>query len=160
YIEQEQTRAVIVCSFTHEIIDLKKDIENKGFKCGVIKGGMKENEREENKIKFIKDEYKFIIIQSACSEGIDGLQENCNNIYFYSRNYSYLNNYQITARLFRKGLKKNLIITNFVSWIENSKTGKLKPTIDSAILKNLDEKRETADSLIKDTIKDYKEFYK
>jgi superfamily II DNA or RNA helicase len=159
YIKEHNNRAVIVCSFIQEIFEIREKIEELGHSCGVICGRIKPDERNHYRLKFSAGELDFLILQSAAGVGIDGLQNNCNHMYFFSRSYSYKDNYQIEARLFRSGLKNNLLIVDFVAAIEDRKTGQLKPTIDSEILHNLDNKKETAHDLIKNTIKNYKECY-
>jgi len=156
----KKIKAVIVASFIQDIYSIYGMLSDMGFKVGIICGRVKPDKREEARQEFSTGDNDFIILQSAAGIGIDGLQKNCRHMYFFSRSYSYKDNYQIEARLFRQGLKNNMIIVDFVSWIEDVKSGKLKPTIDSEILKNLEKKKETADGLIGGTIKNYKEFYK
>ena len=149
----------IVCSFIQEIFTIKEHLTKLKHIVGVICGKIKPDQREKYRIDFSNGNLDFLILQSAAGIGIDGLQKNCNHMYFYSRSYSYKDNYQIEARLFRSGLKNKLLIVDFTSWIENNKTGKLKPTIDLEILKNLENKKETAHDLIKNTIRSFKENY-
>jgi len=159
YIKENNNRVVIVASFIFEIFRIQDLLCEMGFTVGIICGRVKQAQREEYRQQFSNGELDFLILQSAAGIGIDGLQKNCKHMYFYSRSYSYKDNYQIEARLFRQGLKYNMLIVDFVSWIESAKTGKLKPTIDSEILNNLENKKETAHDLIKNTIKNYKEMY-
>lgn len=155
----KKIKAVIVASFIQEIYNIYDMLCDIGFKVGIICGRVKPIDRDRARRNFSDGDDDFIILQSAAGIGIDGLQKNCRRMYFYSRSYSYKDNYQIEARLFRQGLKNNMIIVDFISYIEDSRSGKLKSTIDSEILKNLEKKKETAQGLIEGTIRNYKEFY-
>lgn len=144
FVENSQDQAVIVCNFTAQLEALKAAFTRAGHSIAVgAAGRYKEADLIEARNQFYCGKTQFLLLnQQAGAEGIDGLQC-CNQMLFYSCDYSLLKREQIEDRLHRKGQVNKCLYVDFLATIAG------KPTIDHVILQAIQDKTDNVNEIMR-----------
>ncbi len=152
-IEEIDESVLITTSFKEEITQIEKLFDELNISYGVISGKIKQEDRNKFIEQFSNGKIDAMIIQeSAGGIGIDGLQKNCSLMIEYSKGYSYDKREQKIGRLQRSGQKNGVRII-----IMESILGEGKYTIERDISKNIEQKEDGVNSLIRNVVSRIKE---
>lgn len=112
-------RVIIVCQFTHDVAAVKRELDRQLKTVGVLQGSTSAQDRERAIREFSRAESDYLILQADTGgEGIDGLQDNCRTIIFYSPIFSWAKREQIVGRVRRNGQKNAQIVIDLLSTID------------------------------------------
>lgn len=114
-------RVIIVCQFTHDVLAVKKELDRQKKNVGVLQGSTNAHDRERAIREFSRGESDYLILQADTGgEGIDGLQDSCRTIIFYSPIFSWAKREQIIGRVRRNGQKKSQIVIDLLTTIDGA----------------------------------------
>ena len=136
----------IVCNFKFEIEILEKALQKNKIKYGVICGGLKVANIQNDIAKFKNREINVMILQSrAAGEGINDLQQTCNHMLFFSNSHSRKDRIQVCGRINRSGqTQKECYFYDFVSNIKD------EINVDIQILDYIENKSEVIKNILTD----------
>lgn len=139
-LESTTGPVVIVCNFKAELREVAELLD-----APYIDGSVKDENRAAIIDQFSTGDLPVMIInQRAGGVGIDGLQNYCSTMIFYSNDYGYEARVQCEDRLHRSGQVESCTYIDIVATLPGN-----KPTIDSAILQALGEKTADIKSILK-----------
>lgn len=143
-------KVIIVANFTAEIADISRLLYKKKKKYGIISGSISDNDREEYINDFSKGKLDNMILQlKAGGLGINGLQNHCSYMIFFSNDYTWDYRQQAEARIMRSGQKESCTYIDLIAVLPENKS-----TIDEIVLQNLENKDNNIKSLIDNFIKE------
>jgi len=117
-IEEINEPVIIICNFTDEIKEIKKT-----FPAALVYyGGVSIEEKDAARKKFINKESDILIMQQRMAVGVNGLQDVCRVMIFYSQSYAWDLREQNQGRIDREGQKDDCIFIDIISRIEGMKT--------------------------------------
>lgn len=136
---------IITASYTQEIEQISKLLQEKKYTFGEISGKIKDSKRNIYIDDFSKNELDVLIIQEdSGGVGIDGLQNYCSLMIRYSYGYSYDTDQQIIGRIQRSGQKQSMRMIRFKTILPNG-----KETVEDAIIETIKNKEEGFENLVK-----------
>ena len=132
--EMPNKKAIIWCHYKHEIKNICKILNKKGYKTAEFWGEISQIQRDEELEKF-KNDAQFLVANKSC--GAYGLNlQFCNYAIYYSNDFSWATRKQSEDRIHRQGQKNKVHIIDIIA--EN--------TIDERIYQCLQEKESLVDS--------------
>lgn len=114
-------RVIIVCQFSDDLRAVRKELDRQQKMVGVLQGSTGAADRERAIREFSRGESDYLILQADTGgEGIDGLQDSCRTIIFYSPIFSWAKREQIIGRVRRNGQKKSQIVIDLLTTIDGA----------------------------------------
>jgi hypothetical protein len=130
-------KVVIFCKYIFEIDVLTEHIGRS--KCAVF-SGQNPKERDTELAGFVSgDKQYFVATMQSGGTGLNGLQEVCRRVVFFSNSFSYFHRKQSVGRIDRKGQLKEMFIHDF----------RTNANIDDKIMHNLYRKGNLSDEIKK-----------
>jgi SNF2 family DNA or RNA helicase len=131
-------KKIIIGTYHRKVIQFLQEKFKK--ECVIIYGGVSEKQRDKVIDKFINDRNCMILFGQILSmgEGIDGLQNVCNNVAYVEFAHNPSDHDQFTARLRRSGQKNNVNEYWLIA----------EGTIEDDMIEALDQKRGVFDALV------------
>ncbi|GHT13443.1 hypothetical protein FACS189426_18350 [Bacteroidia bacterium] len=130
-------KTVIFCKYLFEVNLLTEHFKREN--CAVFTGrNPKERDRELNDFVSGTKQY-FIATMHSGGTGLNGLQENCRQIVFFSNSFSYFHRKQSVGRIDRQGQQNEMYIHDFLT----------NANIDDKIMRNLKRKGNLSDEIKK-----------
>jgi superfamily II DNA or RNA helicase len=125
-IVRNNGRTIIYTEYVTKVIDkIKEAFEDNGLTVGLYTGTDKTGLRKPTEVKgeytnpFQNGDIDVLIASSPIAEGIDGLQDVCNNLIFNGLPWTYAKFEQIIGRLVRTGQTQDVNVFTILSEIEN-----------------------------------------
>jgi SNF2 family DNA or RNA helicase len=138
------SKSIIWCAFKHNISVIRARLEIEGIKCVTFHGDLDTDQRDEAVRLFNCDPSTRVFLGTAASGGVglnligfdssnpDKYTTNCNNIIYFSNNWSYVQYAQSQDRAHRYNTRVPIKITNLV----------ISDSIDEEILSRLKYKKD------------------
>lgn len=136
-------KVIVWCRFHYDIDQCIRRLNDKGIGCAAFDGRVKINERERIVERFNGDRTLRVMVAQPAAGGVgltllgnqDSENDSCRYSFFYSNGYSLGEREQAEARNHRIGQKQKVLYRDYV----------YESTIEEAIAKVLQEKKEVAD---------------
>lgn len=129
-----EEKAIIWCKFSHEIHDIEKTLNDKGYTCTLFYGKLSQKKRQESIQKFERDT-QFLIANKTCA-GFGLNLQFCHNAIYYNNDWNWATREQSEDRLHRIGQGNEVYIWNICA----------NCTIDERIMRCLHNKESMVDS--------------
>jgi superfamily II DNA or RNA helicase len=130
---KDDDKFIIICQYTEEIEMMKKEFPG----CAIISG------QEKRFDDFINRDTRTLVMQLDTAIGIDGLQDVCRYMIFYSNTYSFEKFRQAYGRIYRSGTLTNAVIYFIHAVLQ---TGQI--SIDQAMNETRTAKKENRDDCL------------
>jgi SNF2 family DNA or RNA helicase len=129
-----------VIFFCKYIFEVEMIIEHFGYKNCAVFTGENPQERDAELRDFVNGKTKyFVATMQSGGTGLNGLQEVCRRIVFFSNSFSYFQRKQSVGRIDRQGQRNEMFIHDF----------RTEANIDDKIIRNLKRKGNLADEIKK-----------
>ena len=149
-IQEIESPLVIIAVYTAEILAISNLLSDKKMTHGIIAGSVKDQDRSKAIKDFSENKLEALILQIHTGGlGVDGLQNFCNTMIFYSTDYRWDSRVQTEARIHRSGQKNVCTYVDIISILPGP-----KPTVEQAIQQAVKNKDFRIKALIDHVIKD------
>jgi SNF2 family DNA or RNA helicase len=130
-----EDKLAVFCKYIFEVEAVVKRFGRE--KCAIFTG-RNPKERDDELADFVKGAKPyFVATMQSGGTGLNGLQEVCRRIVFFSNSFSYFHRKQSIGRVDRQGQRKEMVIHDF----------RTQANIDEKILKNLSRKGNLANEI-------------
>ena len=112
-------KIILFTKYVTGMVDvMAEELEKNNISCTFFTGSRKEGLDEKQGAEFFNGK-RVLIASSAVAEGIDKIQDHCNNIWFVGHGWTSTERQQVIGRVYRTGQTKPVSIINFVAKIND-----------------------------------------